>query len=71
MANKMVFGQETYGGKTTYEGNNINIKNNYWAGQLGYDKTLAMAGVPALLLIIKMVVQIIFLMVQETIIYMH
>ncbi len=31
----------TYGGKTTYEGNNINIKNNYWAGQLGYDKTLA------------------------------
>ena len=31
----------TYGGKTEYDGNNVNIKNSYWAGQLGYDKTLA------------------------------
>ena len=31
----------TYGGKTEYDTNKIDIKNSYWAGQLGYDKALA------------------------------
>ena len=31
----------TWGGQNKYTGNNTSFKNSYWAGQVGYDKTLA------------------------------
>ena len=31
----------TWGGQNKYSGNNTSFKNSYWAGQVGYDKTLA------------------------------
>ena len=31
----------TWGGQNKYIGNNTSFKNSYWAGQVGYDKTLA------------------------------
>ena len=30
----------TWGGQNKYSGNNTSFKNSYWAGQVGYDKTL-------------------------------
>ena len=30
----------TWGGQNKYTGNNTSFKNSYWAGQVGYDKTL-------------------------------
>ena len=31
----------TWGGQNKYSGHNTSFKNSYWAGQVGYDKTLA------------------------------
>lgn len=30
----------TFGGKTEYDGNGVNIDNSYWAGQVGYDRNI-------------------------------
>lgn len=30
----------TFGGKAIYNGNNTNIQNSYWAGQVGYDRMM-------------------------------
>ena len=31
----------TFGGQSEYDGNKVKIENSYWAGQVGYDRTLA------------------------------